>query len=132
MAKLKDSTGRHWELSIPNFATVAKLRQTTGLDLNKIGNGEVFDVFFCDAEALIKAVWTLLEKRSEDTYDAFIEVIDAETLDAIRKAAIEAILDFFHQSRSATLKSRVAEMIGKLGDLSGSSNSASSLPASSA
>lgn len=108
MATFKDTSGREWVVSIPNFGEVKRLREK-GLDLNAINNSTATWLEFLvgDAEEFLGKVWLLLAGQHAITFDAFLEAVDAATLEAIRDTMVEAIACFFHRRRGPELKERI-------------------------
>lgn len=135
MAKYTDRLGREWEVEIPGFGAVVRLRKEAGIDLNaagKIGR-EFAEMLIGDPERTIEGVWHLVKEQAEKkgvTRDDFLEA--ANDLDALRTALTEAVFDFFHQSRAAEMKALIPAMIaeGKDAILSGLRNLAGISPAS--
>lgn len=132
MAKFKDSTGREWTISIPDFATVIRLRESGVVDLNKADrdSGALFDLLHGDAEATIRAAHAISGDKSP--VESLLAAVTAEVLDDIREALFGAIVDFFHHRRAAEIMkgSLAAVMLGKT--LAGSNATDANSPVTSA
>lgn len=131
MARFKDRTGREWTVEIPGLGAVAKLRTETGFDLNRIDAHESFvSVLTGDAEQIAAAIWFLVKYHPPAiSFEAFLDAIDAPALAAAKLALVDAVFDFFHHGRAATMKSRLRQILANE-VLSGSSDSDGSSPAS--
>jgi hypothetical protein len=114
VAKFKDSTGREWTLSIPNFRVVTRLRADAGFDLNRVAtDGGLGELVYGDAEPVMAAAWALAGKPTDATVtlDDFHAAIDSAALVRLRQAVGEAVFDFFHPQQAATMAARLREIM---------------------
>ena len=103
MAKYRDGMGREWDVTIPGFGTVARLRAEVGIDLNAVGglDGELAQVLVGNLERAIEGVWFLIRGEAEKRgihHDQFLDAVTDSR--AIRAALVDAVFDFFHPSRA--------------------------------
>lgn len=111
MPIVKDANGRDWDITIPNFASVIRIREQGIIDLNKIGHasGELYDLLHGDAETVLRVAHAITGGSAP--IEMFHEGVTGEVLDDVRKALFEAVVDFFHKRRAEEVKARLAELM---------------------
>lgn len=131
VASFRDATGREWWVEIPNFGTVADLREKTAFDLNKLAHSAeaLIDFVYDDAERLLDVVRHMISGQHPEVSDkAFLESIDSASLEAIKLAVVEAAIGFFHGARAGKMLQASRSILATLAGLSGSAGGSPASP----
>lgn len=113
MARFADAAGREWPLNI-TFGMAGELKSDANFDLGAPNNETFGRVLYSDPFGLVKVLWVIIRRDAEKlgvTNDQFLEAMDGETLDLACDALMEALSDFIHRRRSATVKARLPELM---------------------
>lgn len=111
MAKFSDGVGREWELAI-TFGHIGPLKRDAGLDLERPNTDAFMNVLYSSPFGLVNAVWVLIQKQAATlTKDDWLESMGSEALDAAGDALMEALVDFIHRRRSASVKAKLPELM---------------------
>lgn len=113
MPQFKDTAGNAWSITL-NIDITRKIKNALGVDLLKsMDDPKVLQRLGDDIETLVNTLWLCVsEQAATRSIDegAFCKLLDGETIDQATRALLEALIDFFPESRRAILR-KVADKV---------------------
>lgn len=110
MQTFTDANGRVWTLRL-DWAAMRRSK-SAGVDLSKIE--EVLADFYRCGTELAEAVWACVDLRGQvANRDDFEAALTGPVMDAARDALIEAVKDFFPESRREFITAAQADVVSQ-------------------
>jgi len=106
MKLFKDVNGKEYSVAV-NVLAVKKLR-AIGCDI-MAADGSGIQQLANDPVLLLDALYTLCGSQVTVTQDEWLEAFSGDTIETATNAMVEAIIDFFPQSRRAVLQKGMAK-----------------------
>lgn len=115
MPRFVDAAGREWSVAL-TLGAVGRLKRECDFDLGAMDDGTRLQaVLLGDPLKLGDVLWHLVKGNANGTTrDEFDDAFDGPTFDRAQAALSEAIIDFFHPSRAAEVKSRLPKLMAEL------------------
>lgn len=113
MKTFTDAQGQSWTFDI-NVASLRRVKDVTDIDLTKLVDrkADVFSRLTGDLFVLYDVVTALLKpqlKERQITIEQFGELLDEDAAERAVTALVEAIIDFFHESKRTLLRRAFAK-----------------------